>query len=97
MECHVSVMLESEEVQKIHKYWDDQEPIPWNRVHRMRIREHVYFSHERHIKKDVDCSECHGQLEAMTKVRAVKSLKMGFCVACHREKEASTDCLICHM
>ena len=96
MECHVSVKIESAEVQKIHKYWEDQEPIPWNRVYRIRIRDQVYFSHERHIKKDIDCVECHGDLGAMEKVRAVTSLKMGFCVACHEHKEAPTDCLICH-
>lgn len=97
MNCHVAVKTDSPEVQKIHTYWNDKEPIPWNRVHRMRIRNHVYFSHERHVKKDVDCKECHGDLAAMPEVRAVRSLKMGFCVACHKANEAPTDCLICHM
>lgn len=97
MNCHVAVKTDNPEVQKIHAYWNDKEPIPWNRVHRIRIRNHVYFSHERHVKKDIDCAECHGDLAAMPKVRAVRSLKMGFCVSCHEANEASTDCLLCHM
>ena len=97
MSCHTAVKLDSPEVQKIHSYWNNEEPIPWNRVHRIRIRNHVYFTHERHIKKDVQCEECHGQLAAMAKVRAVSSLKMGWCVSCHLNKQAPTDCVICHM
>ena len=84
-------------MQKLHKYWEDKEPIPWNRVHRIRIRNHVYFSHERHVKKDIECEECHGEVQAMEKLRAVSSLKMGWCVSCHYKEEAPTDCLICHM
>jgi len=97
MNCHIGVRLDSPEVQKIHQYWNDEEPIPWNRVHRIRIRNHVYFSHERHVKKDIDCTECHGEVKAMAQVRAVSSLKMGWCVSCHEDKGAPTDCLICHM
>ncbi len=97
MNCHVAVKLESEEVQKIHEYWNNEEPIPWNRVHRIRIRNHVYFSHERHVKKGIECKECHGAVEAMEKIRAVSSLKMGWCVSCHLKEEAPVDCLICHM
>ena len=97
MECHVAVKTETEGVKQLTEYWNNEEPIPWNRVHRIRIRKHVYFSHERHVKKDIACERCHGDLQAMAKVRAVSSLKMGWCVSCHQEEEAPTDCLICHM
>lgn len=97
MDCHATTATDKPEVQKLAKYWEDEEPIPWNRVHRIRIRNHVYFSHERHVKKDIACEECHGEVKAMEKVRAVSSLKMGWCVSCHEKEEAPTDCLICHM
>lgn len=96
MNCHVGVKTESPEIQKLTKYWNDKEPVPWNRVHRIRIRNHVYFSHERHVKKGIECAQCHGELGAMAKVRAVSSLKMGWCVSCHEAEGAPTDCLICH-
>ncbi|MDH5628390.1 MAG: cytochrome c family protein, partial [Candidatus Krumholzibacteria bacterium] len=48
MDCHVAVKTETAGVQKLTEYWNNQEPIPWNRVHSIRIRKHVYFSHKRH-------------------------------------------------
>lgn len=42
------------------------------------------------------CSTCHGAVETMTKVKQVRSLKMGDCVDCHRTNNAPTDCAICH-
>ena len=97
MSCHSGVKTDTPEIQKLTKYWNDKEPVPWNRVHRIRIRNHVYFSHKRHIKAGVQCEHCHGQLAAMAQVRQVKSFKMGFCVSCHQANNAPTDCLICHM
>ena len=97
MSCHQGVKTDRPEIQKLTKYWNDKEPVPWNRVHRIRIRNHVYFTHKRHIAAGVQCEHCHGQLAAMPQVRQVKSLKMGFCVSCHEANHAPTDCVICHM
>jgi hypothetical protein len=97
MSCHSAVKTESPEIQKLTKYWNDKEPVPWERVHRIRVRKHVYFSHKRHIAAGADCEHCHGALRAMSQVRQVKSLKMGWCVSCHEANQAPTDCLICHM
>ena len=96
MDCHVAVRTDRPEIQKLTQYWNDKEPVPWNRVHRIRIRNHVYFSHKRHVKAGVQCEHCHGQLAAMAQVRQVHSLKMGWCVSCHQANNAPTDCLICH-
>ncbi|HET6349638.1 MAG TPA: cytochrome c3 family protein, partial [Candidatus Krumholzibacteria bacterium] len=43
MSCHSAVATDKPEIQKLTKYWNDKQPIPWNRVHRIRIRNHVYF------------------------------------------------------
>ncbi len=58
----------------------------WNRVY--SLPDHVYFSHKRHVKAGLDCSECHGMVGAMKKIRRVGSLKMGWCVSCHRARGA---------
>jgi hypothetical protein len=97
MSCHQAVKTDSPEIQKLTKYWNDKEPVPWNRVTRLRIRNNVYFTHKRHIAAGVQCEHCHGQLAGMPHVRQVKSLKMGFCVSCHQANHAPTDCVICHM
>jgi hypothetical protein len=56
----------------------------------------VLFTHKRHIKKGIDCSECHGDMKVVEKVRQVRSLRMGWCVTCHRENNAPVDCWTCH-
>jgi hypothetical protein len=97
MSCHANVATDRPEIQKLTGYWERGEVPQWNRVHRLRIRNHVYFSHKRHIKADIDCSNCHGEVKYMDKIRRVRSLEMGWCINCHRTNNASTDCWTCHM
>lgn len=73
MNCHQYVKTDLPEVQKIHQYYCGKErctpadkgeagvPIPWNRVH--DLPDYVYFSHKRHVRAGVDCTECHGQVQ----------------------------------
>jgi len=96
MSCHVAAAVDRPEIQKLTGYWERGEPMEWNRVHRIRIRDNVYFSHKRHIKKGIDCAQCHGEVRYMDKVRRVRSLEMGWCVSCHEDNGAPTDCLTCH-
>ena len=44
------------------------------------------------------CSVCHGNVAGMIEVQPQEgqSLKMGTCLDCHRQTNASTDCTICH-
>ena len=76
--------------------------IEWKRVH--RVPDLVYFTHERHVLGGVRCQECHGEVEQMDVMRQVSPLTMGWCLQCHRAKQAErpaelaklTDCLTCH-
>jgi len=94
MDCHEKVATDRPEVKKLLKYWQDKEPIPWLKVHNLAW--HVHFTHKRHIKADIQCARCHGELKAMDTARKVGSLNMGWCVSCHRQNHAPTDCLTCH-
>jgi hypothetical protein len=94
MSCHSVVATERPEIKKLHKYWNNKEPVPWVKVH--VLPSFVYFTHKRHIKAEVKCAQCHGFVQTMDVVRKVSSLKMGWCVSCHRTNNAPTDCLICH-
>jgi hypothetical protein len=72
------------------------------------VPEHVQFKHNRHVAADVPCQRCHGPVEEMDKVHFVseriwwpwllpsQKLEMGWCINCHRENQASQDCLTCH-
>ena len=94
MSCHKAVKVDSPEIKKLTKYWNDRQPVPWAQIH--KLPDFVYFSHKRHIRRGVECQTCHGQVQAMDRVRKMRSLSMGFCVACHRLRGASIDCYTCH-
>ncbi|MBI5361018.1 MAG: cytochrome c3 family protein [Planctomycetes bacterium] len=94
MDCHSSVAIEKPEIRKLLKYSELKEQVPWRRVY--QLPDFVYFSHKRHVKKGVDCSECHGEIKAMDTARKIGSLEMGWCVNCHRKMGAPTDCVTCH-
>ena len=94
MDCHSEIATEKPEIKKLLRYWQEKKPIPWIRIH--SLPDFVHFSHKRHIKKGIDCSQCHGDIKAMKGARKVRSLKMGWCVNCHRSHSAPTDCTICH-
>lgn len=98
MGCHQLVQGRSdwqkEEIAKIAKHWAEGTEIPWVNVHVMPA--HVNFNHKRHVKAGVNCQECHGQVPNMPIVERVSSMKMGWCVDCHRQRGASIDCYTCH-
>ncbi len=106
MGCHTHFGGDMEGVQTLKKYWDEQLPVPWNQIY--RLPEHVKFRHNRHVSAGVDCQRCHGPIETMDKVYMTKDTiwwpwllpstkpEMGWCINCHRENQASQDCLTCH-
>ncbi|MCP5107071.1 MAG: cytochrome c3 family protein [bacterium] len=94
VDCHESVATDKPEIKKLMDYWNKKEPIPWVKVHNQDW--HVYFTHKRHVKAGIDCTHCHGEVRAMDTVRQVRTLEMGWCLECHREHNAPTDCLACH-
>lgn len=94
MGCHRNVAQDSSEVQKLAAYWDRGVSIPWVRVYDMP--DFVYFSHKRHVLKNIPCQECHGPVQTMSAVKNSGKLDMARCVNCHQENRASVDCLTCH-
>jgi len=96
MTCHQSVATEKPEIKKLTKFWEDKQPIPWQRVYKLPARKYIYFSHKRHVKADLECVNCHGNVEVQSVIRQVPKLEMGWCMACHRAKNAPIDCATCH-
>lgn len=94
MGCHKQVKADSAEIKKLKEAWDAHKPIEWEPVN--NLPEHVQFNHQRHLQAGIGCQNCHGQVQKQDVVERVSSLKMGFCVSCHREYGASTDCGVCH-
>jgi hypothetical protein len=94
--CHryVASVMNSPEVQKIFKYAEEGKPIPWVKVH--DLPDFVRFTHKIHVNRGIDCKECHGDVAQMDTAQRVAPLTMGWCLDCHRKKNASTECFACH-
>jgi len=85
MGCHTLVRTDSEHIQKLTEYYNNNEPIPWVRIH--SLPDHAYFNHSQHINAGVACQECHGPVEQMEIVYQYTDLSMGWCMSCHRSDE----------
>jgi hypothetical protein len=94
LHCHNYIIANHPEILKEHEYYNTGTPTPWVKV--FYVPEHVLFNHQRHIRKQVECDACHGEVAQMDRLKGQR-FKMGFCVQCHREKNANLDCwLACH-
>jgi hypothetical protein len=92
--CHDHIIANHPEIKKEHEYFDTNTPTPWRKVN--YVPEHVFFNHQRHIRKEIDCEACHGRVQAMDRVIG-RDFKMGFCLECHRDRNANIGCwLACH-
>jgi c(7)-type cytochrome triheme protein len=95
MNCHNVVRTDRPAVQELTKLYETNQPIQWVRVH--RVPDYVYFSHRWHVAKGIACQTCHGPVETMDVVRQAENLKMGWCISCHRQNQASQECNTCHI
>jgi hypothetical protein len=94
MLCHKRVIVTHPEIRKLRALYDAGTPVEWNKVY--DVAEYVYFNHEMHIRRQVDCGTCHGNVKEMDRLHEAHELNMGFCVQCHRDNNISHDCFVCH-
>ena len=92
--CHNYIIANHPQILKEHRYYNTRTPTPWKKAN--YLAEHVLFNHQRHIRKEIACKECHGEVENMDRIRG-RYFYMEFCIECHREKKANLGCwLACH-
>lgn len=96
MGCHryVSTVMEKPDIKKLFQYYEKGEPIPWLKVH--NLPDFVRFTHRMHVNAGVECYECHGDVASMDTAQRVAPLSMDWCLNCHRQRNASTECYTCH-
>lgn len=96
MNCHMVVKTDSPYIQKLTEAYSSGKSIAWEKVH--LLPDHVKFNHSMHIKAGKQCTDCHGNVQEMEKIKQVQSLSMGWCVNCHRQPEnnAPVNCSTCH-
>ena len=96
MICHIAIATDRPRIQQITAMRDQGLDLQWSRVYGFVPEAHVRFNHAPHIRAEVECSTCHGNVGEMTIAQRVVEHSMGFCVNCHRENDAPDDCLTCH-
>jgi hypothetical protein len=96
MSCHMVIATDRPEIKKIAAYQARGEEIPWARVYDYEASAHVRFNHVPHIRAEVPCATCHGDMSKQTTAKRVVDMNMGYCINCHQQRKASIECITCH-
>ena len=96
MICHSQIATDRPLIKQVTSYSEKGVDIPWQRVYGFTQEAHVKFNHAPHVRAKVDCAQCHGDVAKMAVAERAVDHNMGFCVTCHRQKNAPNDCLTCH-
>ncbi len=94
MQCHSAIKTDSPAIQKLAKYAERGEAVPWVRVY--QIPAWVNFSHRAHLEAKNTCEDCHGKVAERDALYKEVNLNMGTCMDCHAGKRASVACNFCH-
>jgi Cytochrome c7 and related cytochrome c len=69
--------------------------IRWVRIN--KLPDYVHFPHMRHVAAGLACQTCHGNIQQMPRVFAVRDVaSMGWCTGCHMTRGVTRDCTACH-
>lgn len=68
--------------------------IPSQRIY--EVPDFVFFSHGKHATAKVECKSCHGDVMQQESVKLQQTVKMKWCVDCHKTSTAPTGCTTCH-
>ncbi len=96
MTCHQAIATDRPEIRKMAAYLARGEDIPWQRVYGYNPSAHVKFNHAPHIRANVACATCHGDMRKQTVAVRTVDLRMGYCLDCHKQRKASIECITCH-
>lgn len=83
MTCHSQLWTNAEVLAPVRASLASDTPLRWARVN--QLPDYVYFNHSIHVAKGIGCVTCHGRIDQMPLTEKAASLKMGWCVDCHRD------------
>ena len=97
MDCHKTPQGEEASEPTVRAFAARNQEVEW--VCWNRLAGHVYFSHAAHVTSaEMKCERCHRDMGAVDEPVSAADInpEMSDCVACHRSRHASLDCLACH-
>ena len=92
--CHRKFQTAGATLQTLAGYEKAGREITWERIY--KLPGYVFFSHQAHLKAKAECATCHGATQARAVLWQEKEISMAACIKCHKERNASTDCNLCH-
>lgn len=94
--CHVAQMTEEKnpEEEKVRAFSGRGQKVRWVRLY--RLPQDIVFSHKEHIVRQINCAQCHGDIEKQARLKNPVKVRMEECIACHEREHQETDCLACH-
>lgn len=85
MSCHSQIWTGAGMLAPVRQSLAENRPLRWSRVN--DLPDYVFFNHSIHVSKGVGCSSCHGEVTAMNLTAKAETLRMSFCLDCHRAPE----------
>jgi hypothetical protein len=82
MNCHAQIWTNAALLEPVRDSYRTGKSLVWNRVN--DLPDFVYFNHSIHVNKGVGCNTCHGPIDRMPLMYNNASLKMEWCLDCHR-------------
>jgi hypothetical protein len=97
MLCHETPLGQTAAEEQVRQYAARGEEIRWSRLY--KLPEHVFFPHQSHVVAGkIECKTCHGAIgESVSPPKRPEiNLTMNDCLACHRSRGVTIDCIACH-
>jgi Cytochrome c7 and related cytochrome c len=82
MNCHSQIWTNAALLEPVRDSFRTGKSLEWTRVN--DLPDYVYFNHSIHINKGVGCNTCHGPIDRMPLMFNNASLRMEWCLDCHR-------------
>jgi hypothetical protein len=85
MGCHAELWRGLSDVESVVASYRTRIPLAWRRVH--DLPDFASFDHSIHIQKGIGCVTCHGRVDQMPLIEQSETLRMQWCLECHRHPE----------
>jgi len=85
MNCHSQIWTNAPMLEPVRESYRTGKSIEWVKVN--YLPDYVYFNHSMHVNKGVGCYSCHGPVNKMPLMYQDSSMRMEWCLSCHREPE----------
>ena len=85
MNCHSQIWTNAALLEPVRESYRTGNSLMWTKVN--YLPDYVYFNHSIHVNKGVGCPSCHGPVNKMPLMYQESSMRMEWCLECHRAPE----------